>query len=49
MGGGGGGLLQKRVEELESQIRKLEEEKGGLKQDNASLVSYILSTLPLHS
>ena len=31
--------MQKRVEELESQIRKLEEEKGGLKQDNASLVS----------
>lgn len=31
--------MQRRVEELEAQVKKLEEEKAGLKQDNASLVS----------
>ena len=39
-GGGGGGGLQRRTEELTAQVKKLEEEKAGLKQDNASLVSY---------
>lgn len=39
---GGGGTLQRKTEELEAQVKKLEEEKAGLKQDNASLVSSLL-------
>lgn len=35
----GGGAVQKRTEELEALVKKLEEEKAGLKQDNASMVS----------
>lgn len=35
----GRGAVQKRTEELEIQVKKLEEEKAGLKQDNASMVS----------
>jgi hypothetical protein len=34
-----GAGLQRRIEELEAQVKRLEEEKTGLKQDNASLVS----------
>lgn len=37
VGGGGGGALQRRVDELEGQVKKLEDEKAGLKQDNATL------------
>lgn len=36
---GGGGVLQRRVEELEGTVRKLDEERRQLKQENASLVS----------
>lgn len=32
-------MLQKRVDELETRVKKLEDEKANLKQDNASLVS----------
>lgn len=33
-------MLQRRVEELEASVKKLDEEKATLKQDNASLVSF---------
>ena len=36
---GVGGLLQKRLEDLEAMVRRLEEERTDLKQDNAVLVS----------
>ena len=39
------GVVYKRVEELENQIWKLEEERGNLKQDNASLVSFQTLTI----
>ena len=34
----GGGILQRRVDELESVVKKLDEERRLLKQENASLV-----------
>ena len=37
--GTSGGLLQKRVDDLERNVKRLEEEKSSLKQENASLVS----------
>ena len=33
-------MVQKRVEELEAQVKKLEDEKATLKQSNATLVSF---------
>ena len=38
----GGALLSKRLEELEATVKKLEEEKAVLKQDNATLVSVMI-------
>ena len=38
----GGGLLHRRVEELEGTLKKLDEERRQLKQENASLVSKVL-------
>ena len=37
--GGAAGVMQRRLEELEEVMKRLEEEKGGMKQENASLVS----------
>ena len=37
--GGTAGVMQKKMEELEGLIKKLEEDKAELKQENASLVS----------
>ena len=36
--GGAAGVMQRRLEELEAAIKKLEEDKAELKQENASLV-----------
>ncbi len=41
---GGGGSLQRRVEELDALVKKLDEEKGNLKRDNVALVSSEIST-----
>ena len=37
--GGTAGVMQRKMEELEGLIKKLEEDKAELKQENASLVS----------
>ena len=36
--GGAAGVMQRRLEELEAAIKKLEEDKAEMKQENASLV-----------
>ena len=40
--GGAAGVMQRRLEELEGLVKKLEEDKADLKQENASLVSEVV-------